>query len=212
MSCQVCQKKGKTKICSFCHTGAYCGKICQREHYFEHQFICERLRLFRNVDICGADLQKQFRLLRKNFKIFDLLPDILCDVTTWKTYSGSPWDLFMLSKLILTNSGPMKDQSIEVNLIRELMGLGAKSMITSLENNDKLCFSRRKYKGRVMQIGKQLNKLTHKPDNKSEDTINESDNNDTHINYIQSIFDYELLCFPQWAREELWKMWQSVII
>src|SRR5579863_5958223 len=156
MSCQVCKRDGEMKWCSLCHTGSYCSRKCQKEYWFEHKLSCLQLRLFLDSKVCDYSLRKRFGLLRKNFRNLNNLPDILCNPATWKEYPGCQWDLFMLSKLILNDSmnklvtnglslpfnKACNNLSIEIDLVRELLRIGSKSMIMYLESKyiDKKCF------------------------------------------------------------------------
>jgi hypothetical protein len=201
MSCQVCQKKTKTIKCHLCYTGAYCNEQCWDNHYKQHKSKCLKLRLSSD-NIAFVHIKVPFNMHERNdFGAFDALPDVLCDMNTWFEYENH-YDLYLLSKVFLRGTGLIEGFPDKINLVRELVRLGANSMIKYLESTfDKSkeskhnkCFSRDDIKCRVMEIGKEICELTYSNDPK----------------YIDGIFDDDLLSFPKWAREELREMWKDI--
>lgn len=201
MNCQTCNKETKTKRCSLCHTGAYCSRECQTKHYKVHKDKCSKLQLWLRPKI-SKKVKDGLKTLKNNFRVFDSLPDILCDINTWKTYRGCVWDLVMLSELHLKDKDTLDPEKFsgEPKLYRELLKMGGINMITFLEGDrkEKKCFSKEESKVRAIEIGKEINEIIHRPNYGI-----------SCHEYMDHLFDYGFSCFPQWARQELYDMWRD---
>lgn len=198
MSCQVCNKQTKTQKCSGCLTGAYCSKECQSKHWLTHKDKCPKLKMFLDVKLCGKKVKKNFKIVRKHFSVFDPLPDILCDVNTWKTYNGCIFDLVMLSELHLRNDMNPEKYTGKGRLYRQLLQIGKTNMIEFLKGDRKVkkCFSRDDTKSKVIRIGRKMHGVTHQP-------------GECGCDFMRWIFDHGLLCFPEWARKEIYSLWKN---